>query len=101
MASTDGDCLIWPEEVDAGDVDDHGALLRELDTTPVRAQSNWLHHLSDRTPHASIAATQAHYRQFFRLVGPNIFGWYLQHSTPNPLGVLPGPGVPIIHTSKF
>ena len=37
--------------------------------------------------------TQAGYRQFFRLVSSEVSLWYRDHSTPNPLGVLPDPAL--------
>lgn len=45
----------------------------------------WMH---DRTPHASLPVTQTE-RQFFRLVTSDVSVWYVDHSTPNRLGVQP------------
>lgn len=58
-----------------------------------------LYHIGDHTPHESLPAKTKHMRQFFRLVGPDVGLWWKQHSTVNPLGVLPK--APIIETSKF
>ncbi len=99
MASTDGACLLWDEEVDATEVDGHGALLRAPRSIPTPAEPGVLYHMSDRTPHASVPSVASGRRQFFRLVGPKIHVWYARHSTPNPLGV--PPRAPVVTTSKF
>lgn len=45
--------------------------------------------MTDRTPHEALESLKDEYRQFYRLVGPEIGGWWEQHSTPNRLGVKP------------
>lgn len=97
VASTDGDCRVW--NLDTDEVDEHGALLSKLPDTSKRMAPGEMRCISDTTPHASIPASRAHYRQFYRLVGPEIGGWFVQHSTANPLGVMPG--APVIEWSKF
>ena len=69
-----------------------------------------------RTPHESLPLKKGAFRQFFRLVtsqvvinslfiyllGSKVSLWYADHSTPNPLGVLPDPDVTRIVTGdKF
>ena len=55
-----------------------------------------------RTPHESLALKQSSFRQFFRLVTSQVSLWYSNHSTPNPLGVVPDPGVTRVVTGdKF
>lgn len=99
MASTDGDCLAWDEHIPESEVDDHGALRVRPGTPGVRLEPNTLYRVTDRTPHEGIPASTQHYRQFFRLVGPDIFAWYSMHSTPSPFGV--APKCRVISTSKF
>ena len=33
------------------------------------------------------------FRQYFRIVTSNVSFWYKDHSTPNPLGVVPDPSI--------
>ena len=55
-----------------------------------------------RTPHESLPIKEGAFRQFFRLVTSQVSLWYADHSTPNPLGVLPDPDVTRIVTGdKF
>lgn len=99
LASTDGDTAIWDTEVEASDVDAHGALKIAVPGTPRRTLPGVMYRITDRTPHASIPARHTHYRQFFRLVGPDVHAWYAKHSTASPFGVMPK--CPIITESKF
>ena len=57
--------------------------------------------LTDATPHESLPLPKGTPRSYFRLVTHALGAWYVEHSTPNPLGIKPGPGVRIIHASKF
>lgn len=57
--------------------------------------------LTDATPHESLPLPKGTPRAFFRLVTHALGAWYEEHSTPNPLGVLPGPSVRIVKGSKF
>jgi len=56
---------------------------------PIDIQAGELFWMTDRTPHESLPLPNGGARQFFRLVTSNIDTWYAEHSTPNPLGVLP------------
>ena len=97
MATTDGHCRAWDTMIH--DVDHLGGLDEEPDAPAIVLEPNTLYKISDRTPHESLPAIEPHYRQFFRLVGPDIGAWWAQHSTPNPLGVQPD--APIFEHSKF
>lgn len=86
MASSDGRCRIW--NTTTNDVDKHGSLL-EPKCPSVVAKPSTLYWMTDQTPHESLHSLSKHTRQFFRLVTDNIFAWWVKHSTPNPLGILP------------
>ncbi|KAJ3414515.1 guanine nucleotide exchange protein for ADP-robosylation factor [Chytridiales sp. JEL 0842] len=60
---------------------------------------NTLYWLTDVTPHESLPVKKRVYRQFFRLVTSKVSGWFEEHSTPNPLGIMPA--CPIIKGNKF
>ena len=61
-----------------------------------------LYWITDRTPHESLPLTERTYRQFFRLVTADVSLWYKDHSTANPLGVEPDPGITkIVVGNKF
>ena len=57
--------------------------------------------MTDTTPHESLPLPVGTRRQYFRLVTHEISAWYAMHSTPNPLGVMPGTGVVIVDCDKF
>jgi len=97
LTSNDGLCRLWNEET--YNVDNHGSLLEKPKSKEIKCESNILYWISDRTPHESLPANSSHYRQWFRLVGPDIFGWFEEHSTKNPFGVKPQ--AKIIKTNKF
>ena len=82
-----------------GDCEEIRELISEYG--PTRLEANRLYWITDRTPHESLPLAQDTYRQFFRLVTEKVDVWYEQHSTPNPLGVVPPAGVKIITESKF
>ena len=55
-----------------------------------------------RTPHESLPLKRSTFRQFFRIVTSDVSFWYKDHSTPNPLGVLPDPDITkIVVGNKF
>jgi len=97
MASTDGSCRIW--DCSAGKVDKHGALMTSPSGLSEKMRPNYLYWMTDRTPHEALRVSKDTRRQFFRLVSNKIGGWFKQHNTPNPFGVLPD--CPIIEGSKF
>mmetsp|Transcript_7564 Transcript_7564/g.19707 ORF Transcript_7564/g.19707 Transcript_7564/m.19707 type:complete len:372 (+) Transcript_7564:67-1182(+) len=80
-----------------GDLDD----LRPLLPGGFALNAGTLVWLTDQAPHESLPLPAKTHRQFFRLVTPNIDVWYVDHSTPNPLGVTPPEGVTILAGSKF
>jgi len=62
--------------------------------------------MTDRTPHESLpipaaSAAAGTRRQYFRLVVGQVSAWFADHSTPNPLGIVPSPEVRIVHGDKF
>lgn len=99
IASTDGNTILF--NCETHDVDDHGKLNEWPEAPPELAKPNTLYHMSDRTPHMNRAnqGKLPMVRQFFRLVAKDIYGWWEQHSTKNPLGILPN--APILTHSKF
>ena len=61
-----------------------------------------LYWITDKTPHESLPLRERTYRQFFRLVTADVSLWYKDHSTTNPLGVEPDPGITkIVVGNKF
>ncbi len=98
MGSTVANTLqIWPEEIKGVGV---GGVCSGMKSKPFTLKSGEVIRISDKTPHEALPMEESGYRQFFRLVGPDIFGWYSQHSTANPLCPLPE-GVKIITENKF
>ena len=61
-----------------------------------------LYWFTDRTPHEALPLKGRKHRQFFRLVTSQVSLWYIDHSTKNPLGVMPDPKITkIVKGSKF
>ncbi len=96
IASTDGATRLW--DTQTWDVDHLGACAAPA-LPEVRMAPSMLTWITDRTPHEALPAEVDGYRQFFRLVSANVYGWFAKHSTPNPLGI--PPAVPIFTHSKF
>lgn len=102
MASTVSDsCRAWDTHIEVpGTMGDCEALREELERFPsVSMQANVLYWMTDSCPHESLPMEFGTYRQWFRLVTHKVGLWYAQHSTPNPLGVLPA--CEIIERNKF
>ena len=59
--------------------------------------------MTDSTPHESLPnpADALVPRQYFRLVVGEVTAWFADHSTANPLGILPPEGVRIVKGNKF
>ena len=57
--------------------------------------------MTDCTPHESLPLKAGTSRQYFRLVTSDVSVWYADHSTPNPLGIVPEEEVKIVHGNKF
>lgn len=65
-------------------------------------EENVMYWLTDRTPHESLPLKEGTYRQYFRIVTSEVSIWYEDHSTPNPLGIVPDPAVTLtVKGSKF
>ena len=58
--------------------------------------------MTDSTPHESLPVSNTLLvRQYFRLVVGQVTAWFADHSTPNPLGIVPPKEVHIVHGNKF
>lgn len=99
MSSSDGACRVWDAQAMPEEVDSHGSLLRFPVAKSELMKPKGLYWLTDRTPHASQIAWKDTKRQFFRLVSDEVGAWWQQHSTANPLGILPS--CLILTHSKF
>ena len=63
---------------------------------------NCMYWITDRTPHESLPLKEETYRQYFRLVTHQVSLWFEDHSTKNPLGLVPDPKITkIVKGSKF
>ena len=111
LASSVGDsCQLWDCQVNPGD--DGGEIighlgdiehLREfLPDSDKRMEENTLYWITDRTPHESLPLASKTHRQWFRLVTSQVSLWFEDHSTKNPLGIVPDPDITtIVRGSKF
>lgn len=106
MASNVSDsCRIYNCEImndaligELGDIEHLREYLPEGETL----KENCIYWLTDRTPHESLPLKTSNNRQFFRLVTSEVSLWYEDHSTKNPLGVVPDPKITkIVKGSKF
>ena len=102
-------CRIWNCEItDDNVIGQHGNiehlwnLLPGLPDCYVDIDANNMHWLSDRTPHESLQMKERRYRQYFRLVTSQVSLWFEDHSTKNPLGVVPDKNIiRIVKGNKF
>ena len=106
MASNVADsCRVWDCQImndncigHLGDIEHLRSLLPESEVM----KPNCLYWLTDRTPHESLPLKNKTHRQFFRLVTSEVSLWFEEHSTKNPLGVVPDPKITsIVKGSKF
>ena len=106
MASNIADsCRVWDCQIvdntcigHLGDIEHLRSFLPENEVM----EPNCLYWLTDRTPHESLPLKEKTYRQFFRLVTSQVSLWFEDHSTKNPLGVVPDPNITkIVKGSKF
>ena len=68
----------------------------------IELKANKLYWLTDRTPHEGLPMIQDGWRQFFRLVSHKLGVWYEEHSTKNPVGIIPDESyTKIIEGNKF
>ena len=106
MASTvSKSCRIWDCQITKDDlIGEMGDIehLREFLPNAEMMTKNHLYWFTDTTPHESLPLEKGTYRQFFRLVTSQVSFWYEDHSTKNPLGVVPDPNITmIVAGSKF
>jgi len=98
-------CKAWDCLVDTNTVNRLGDVEHLRGVLPgegVELEAGQLYWFTDRTPHESVPLKQAAFRQFFRLVTSQVSLWYSDHSTPNPLGVVPDPAITkIVRGDKF
>lgn len=94
-------CAVWDAYISSpgvlGDCEDCRAGLGE----PHLLLADTLYWITDGTPHEALPLTCAAERQFFRVVTAEVGIWYSQHSTANPLGVVPPDSVRIFEGNKF
>lgn len=100
-SNMEGTTAVWDAHIDepglGGDCEHLGDSLGQ----PTLLRAGELAWMTDSCPHASMPVPRAGTRQFFRLVTSAVDLWYEQHSTPNPLGIVPPPNVRLISESKF
>ena len=112
MASNIEDsCEVWNSQVLCDQSNEnmeiigkHGDIehLREYIGTSTTMMPNNMYWITDRTPHESLPLKKGAYRQFFRLVTHQVSLWFEDHSTKNPMGVLPDPNITkMVKGSKF
>lgn len=105
MASTvSNSCRVWNVQVAEPVIGDLGDLehLRDALGEGTLMDAHKLYWLTDSTPHESLPVLEETYRQYFRLVTSSLTAWYPEHSTANPLGVVPDSAVTsIIDGNKF
>ena len=98
-------CRVWDCQImddscigHLGNVEHLRSLLPESEVM----KPNCMYWITDRTPHESLPLKKKTYRQFFRLVTSQVSLWFEDHSTKNPLGVVPDPNITkIVKGSKF
>jgi len=112
MASTVPEsCAVWNSQIQSdesnGDkeiIGKHGDIefLRPYIGKKRIMKPNCMYWITDRTPHESLPLKEETYRQYFRLVTHQVSLWFEDHSTKNPLGLVPDPKITkIVKGSKF
>jgi len=100
-SNIDKSCRAWNIVIDdpghLGSCEDKKHLLTE--DIECIFEKDALFWMTDRCPHESMILSSDCYRQWFRFVTGRVSLWYSQHSTFNPLGILPK--CEIITDSKF
>mmetsp|Transcript_12353 Transcript_12353/g.19483 ORF Transcript_12353/g.19483 Transcript_12353/m.19483 type:complete len:537 (-) Transcript_12353:61-1671(-) len=104
-STTDSSCRVFDALVDKtvpAISDRHGGCehLRSVIGDGKMLGANELVWMTDLTPHEALPQQESGYRQFFRLVMPEISHWFAKHSTPNPKVPLPD-GIIVVDESKF
>ena len=98
------DCNILPGQGGREEIGEHSNIehLRAVLPPGQMLDAHQLYWMTDRTPHESLPLSEGGFRQFFRLVTSEVTLWYKEHSTPNPLGVVPDPAITrIVRGNKF
>ncbi len=93
-------CRIMNDQI----IGEHGDIehLKECLPEGEILQENCLYWFTDRTPHESLPLNEDTNRQFIRVVTSDVSVWFEDHSTKNPLGVVPDPKkTRIVKGSKF
>ena len=99
------DCQVIPDEEEGRDIigkfGDIEHLRKYIGPGEVM-EENKMYWITDLTPHESLPLETRTYRQWFRLVTSRVSLWFQDHSTPNPLGIVPDPEITkIVKGSKF
>ena len=95
---------VWNCAVDGEVIGQHGDIehLRSALGEGEVMRPGQVYWITDKTPHESLPLKKKTMRQFFRIVTADVSFWFRDHSTPNPLGVLPDPEVTqIVSGDKF
>lgn len=103
-SSVDKSTRVWSCRIKPDAIGDLGSVehLREHIGEGDDIEAGELVWLTDVTPHQSLPLSTPGPRQFFRLVTSEVTQWYAHHSTPNPLGTEPKPGLTeIVYGNKF
>jgi len=102
-------CAVWNVGIlNANEIVEFGGNIDHLKSESILGKSKLMKKgeiwwIRDNTPHESLPlkSDTRKYRQFFRIVSPQLSIWYSVHSTPNRLGIQPGPNTTIVHENKF
>lgn len=98
-------CRVWNARIaEPGEVVGHLGDLEHLRSrlgSGFALEAGNLCWITDTTPHESLPLPDNTYRQYFRFVGSKVSLWYADHSTPNPLGIVPPSHVRIVKGNKF
>ena len=90
------DCAVDGEVIGQhGDIEHMRSALGDLEEEGEVMRPGQVYWITDRTPHESLPLKEKTMRQFFRIVTSEVSFWFRDHSTPNPLGVLPDPKITI------
>ena len=76
-------------------------LERKHDVPIKTVKPNKVYWFTDCTPHEALPLMNDTNRQFFRVVSHHVNVWFEDHSTANPLGVVPPDTVKVLKGSKF
>ena len=100
------DCTLQADNIDGteviGSLGDVEHLRDMLPGEPQMMKAKTVYWITDRTPHESLPLKEDAYCQYIRLVTSKVSLWFEEHSTKNPLGVVPDPEITaIVKGSKF